>query len=109
MAKRCKAELEGLGFTVRFDDSAERTGSDTGNLIAFRAGSAAGAVALCGHMDTVRPCKGIEPVVEDGVIRSAGGGVPSSLPTIRLAWPPSSRVFAASSKQGRRFRMCMSS
>ena len=67
MAKRCKAELEGLGFTVRFDDSAERTGSDAGNLIAFRAGSAAGAVALCGHMDTVRPCKGIEPVVEDGV------------------------------------------
>lgn len=73
MAKRCKAELEGLGFAVRFDDSAERTGSDTGNLIAFRAGSAAGAVALCGHMDTVRPCKGIEPVVEDGVICSAGG------------------------------------
>ena len=78
MAKRCKAELEGLGFTVRFDDSAERTGSDTGNLIAFRAGSAAGAVALCGHMDTVRPCKGIEPVVEDGVIRSAGDTILSA-------------------------------
>ena len=78
MAKRCKAELEGLGFTVRFDDSAERTGSDTGNLIAFRAGSAAGAVALCGHMDTVRPCKGIEPVVEDGVICSAGDTILSA-------------------------------
>ena len=78
MAKRCKAELEGLGFTVRFDDSSERTGSDTGNLIAFRAGSAAGAVALCGHMDTVRPCKGIEPVVEDGVIRSAGDTILSA-------------------------------
>ena len=78
MAKRCKAELEGLGFAVRFDDSAERTGSDTGNLIAFRAGSAAGAVALCGHMDTVRPCKGIEPVVEGGVIRSAGDTILSA-------------------------------
>lgn len=78
MAKRCKAELEGLGFAVRFDDSAERTGSDTGNLIAFRAGSAAGAVALCGHMDTVRPCKGIEPVVEDGVICSAGDTILSA-------------------------------
>lgn len=78
MAKRCKAELEGLGFTVRFDDSAERTGSDTGNLIAFRAGSVSGAVALCGHMDTVRPCKGIEPVVEGGVIRSAGDTILSA-------------------------------
>lgn len=78
MAKRCKAELEGLGFTVRFDDSAERTGSDTGNLIAFRAGSVPGAVALCGHMDTVRPCKGIEPVVEGGVIRSAGDTILSA-------------------------------
>ena len=46
MAKRCKAELEDLGFTVRFDDSAVQTGSDTGNLIAFRAGNAPGAVAL---------------------------------------------------------------
>ena len=78
MAKRCKAELEDLGFTVRFDDSAERTGSDTGNLIAFRAGSVSGAVALCGHMDTVRPCKGIEPVVEGGVIRSAGDTILSA-------------------------------
>lgn len=78
MAKRCKAELEDLGFTVRFDDSAERTGSDTGNLIAFRAGIVPGAVALCGHMDTVRPCKGIEPVVEGGVIRSAGDTILSA-------------------------------
>ena len=45
MAKRCKAELEGLGFTVRFDDSAERTGSDTGNLIALRAGIVPAAMA----------------------------------------------------------------
>ena len=49
MAKRCKAELEDLGFTVRIDDSAVQTGSDTGNLIAFRTGNAPGAMALCGH------------------------------------------------------------
>ena len=29
-------------------------------------------------MDTVRPCKGIEPVVEDGVIRSAGDTILSA-------------------------------
>ena len=78
MAKRCKAELEDLGFTVRIDDSAVQTGSDTGNLIAFRAGNAPGAVALCGHMDTVRPCSGIEPVVEGGVIRSVGDTILSA-------------------------------
>ena len=107
MAKRCKAELEGLGFTVRFDDSAERTGSDTGNLIAFRAGSAAGAVALCGHMDTVRPCKGIEPVVEDGVIRSAGDTILSADDKAGVA-----AIFEGVRsliERVRRFRMCMSS
>lgn len=78
MAARCKTELESLGFTVRIDDSAAQTGSDTGNLIAHRAGEATGAVALVGHMDTVRPCRGIEPVVENGVIRSAGNTILSA-------------------------------
>ena len=50
MAKRCKAELEDLGFTVRFDDSAERTGSDTGNLIAFRVSWRIG-IPICRHPD----------------------------------------------------------
>ena len=78
MAARCRAELEALGFTVRFDDSAAQTGSDTGNLIARRAGDVPGALVLCGHMDTVQPCAGIEPVVEDGVIRSAGDTILSA-------------------------------
>ena len=78
MAARCRAELEALGFAVRFDDSAAQTGSDTGNLIARRAGDVPGALVLCGHMDTVQPCAGIEPVVEDGVIRSAGDTILSA-------------------------------
>ncbi|MGB2983260.1 MAG: M20/M25/M40 family metallo-hydrolase [Candidatus Bipolaricaulia bacterium] len=45
-----------------------------GNLIAHIDGleSSAAPVALSAHADTVKPGVGIEPVVEDGVVRSAG-------------------------------------
>lgn len=76
MASACAEELRGMGFQVSFDDTAARTGSDTGNLIARLAGTAPGRVAFCAHMDTVRPCEGIAVVREvlDGaeVYRSAG-------------------------------------
>lgn len=79
MAARCKRELEELGFAVRFDDSAQKTGSDVGNLIAELPGTAAGSIVLSAHMDTVVPCAGIEPVVgDDGVIRSAGDTILSA-------------------------------
>lgn len=72
MAARCADELRALGCEVRFDDSAAETGSDTGNLIAHLPGTAAGHIVLSAHMDTVEPCRSIEPVVADGVVRSAG-------------------------------------
>ncbi|WP_080802976.1 M20/M25/M40 family metallo-hydrolase [Arabiibacter massiliensis] len=78
MAARCADELRDLGFEVRFDESAAQTGSDTGNLIARLPGTAAGSVVLSAHLDTVRPCAGIEPVVEDGVVRSAGDTILSA-------------------------------
>ena len=78
MAARCADELWGLGFSVRFDDSAAQTGADTGNLVAHLPGTAPGHVVLSAHMDTVQPCAGIEPVVEDGVVRSAGDTILSA-------------------------------
>lgn len=72
MAARCATELQGLGFAVYFDDSAAQTGSDVGNMVAFLPGTTSGSVVLSAHLDTVEPCKGIEPLVVDGVIRSAG-------------------------------------
>ena len=78
MAARCADELRGLGFSVRFDDSAAQTGADTGNLVAHLPGTAPGHVVLSAHMDTVQPCAGIEPVVEDGVVRSAGNTILSA-------------------------------
>lgn len=72
----CAERLAALGFTVRFDDTAAASGSDSGNLIAERPGEAAGlTVVLSAHLDTVGPGHGIEPVVEDGVVRSAGDTV----------------------------------
>lgn len=78
MAERCERELVDLGFEVRFDDSGARTGSETGNLVARLPGTAAGCIVLSAHMDTVEPCTGIEPVVEDGVVRSDGATILSA-------------------------------
>lgn len=82
MARACEAELQGLGFTVVFDGSAEQTGSEVGNLIAHRPGNADGAVAFSAHMDTVKPCAGISVMrVEDDrgeVLCSAGDTILSA-------------------------------
>lgn len=75
MAAHCRALLEGLGFSVRVDGAAEATGSETGNLIADLPGTAAGHIVLSAHMDCVEPCCGVEPVVRDGRIVSAGDTV----------------------------------
>lgn len=78
MALRCEEELRNLGFDVRFDDSAAQTGSDTGNLIARLPGTVAGCIVFSAHMDTVEPCSGIDSIVQDGVIRSAGDTILSA-------------------------------
>lgn len=72
VAKHCADVLEARGFDVRFDDTMSRTGADTGNLIATRGGDSDRTLVLSAHMDCVEPCRGVEPVVVDGVISSAG-------------------------------------
>lgn len=71
-AAYCEEALTAAGCSVRFDDSAAHTGSDTGNLIATLPGTAQGTLVLSAHMDVVEPCYGIEPVVADGRVFSAG-------------------------------------
>lgn len=67
------ARLRDLGIAAHVDDSAARSGSDTGNIIARLPGTAAGpTVLLCCHMDTVSPTPGLVPVIADGIIRSNG-------------------------------------
>ncbi|KNZ70766.1 peptidase T-like protein [Thermincola ferriacetica] len=72
-----KNRLTGMGLTVYEDKAGEMLNSGCGNLIARLPGNAEGipAIMLCAHMDTVEPGRGIEPVVKDGVITSAGDTV----------------------------------
>lgn len=64
MAAYCAERLAEMGFAVSFDVSAAETGSDTGNLIARLPGTVPGHIAFSAHMDTVKPCAGIQAVIE---------------------------------------------
>jgi tripeptide aminopeptidase len=74
VAAYCARALSELGCEVRFDDTTDLTGSDTGNLIAMLpAVGSTRTLVLSAHMDCVEPCTGVEPVVsDDGVVTSAG-------------------------------------
>jgi tripeptide aminopeptidase len=64
--------LDRLGVPFHVDDSAEATGSDTGNVIV---GSGRARISFCAHMDTIRIYGRSEPVTEDGLVRGKNGGV----------------------------------
>src|SRR6476659_1304755 len=76
VADRVTAELRGPGLDVDEDGAGAEIGSDAGNLYTRLEPTAEGTpLFLCSHMDTVPPTGPIEPVVEDGVIRNAGGTI----------------------------------
>jgi tripeptide aminopeptidase len=77
VADRVVAYLEDLGLAVEEDDAGSRIASSAGNLLA-RLEPTAGEgtpIFLCAHLDTVVPEGALEPVVEDGVVRNAGGTI----------------------------------
>ena len=68
--------LDDCGIAVDEDGTGAETGSTMGNLYTRLEPTAAGdPVFLCAHLDTVPPTAPIEPVVEDGVVRNAGGTI----------------------------------
>ena len=71
-ASWCAEALAEAGCTITYDDSAAITGSDVGNLIATLPGSIDATLVLSAHLDCVDPGEGVEPVVDGGVVRSAG-------------------------------------
>ena len=76
VADRVLAYVRDLGLSVSEDDAGERIGSTAGNLYAKVDATAGGTpLFFCAHLDTVPPEAGIEPVVEDGVIRNAAGTI----------------------------------
>jgi tripeptide aminopeptidase len=76
VADRVGAYLTDLGLEVDEDDAGAQIGSDAGNLYCRLEPTAPGTpLLLCAHLDTVEPSGPIEPVVEDGVVRNAGGTI----------------------------------
>ena len=72
------AELRGLGLEVEEDDAAAEAGAECGNLLARIPGrqeegsDPARCIVLCAHLDTVGHEGVVEPVLDDGIWRSAG-------------------------------------
>jgi len=116
VADLLKAKLAGLGLEVAEDEAGTKVGSRTGNIIARLAGTVSGpTIMFSSHMDTVEPGVGIEPVIMDGVIYSAGetilgsdnkAGICSILETLRvirergIPHPQLEIVFTISEEQG---------
>jgi len=76
VADRVAEYMRNLGLDVSEDDAGPRIGANAGNLYARVEATDAGTpLFLCAHLDTVPPEAGIEPVVEDGVIRNAAGTI----------------------------------
>src|SRR5215471_7058151 len=70
--------LRDLGLTVDEDDAGATVGSNIGNLYCRLETSGNGAgtpIFLCAHLDTVPPTGPLQPVIEDGVVRNAGGTI----------------------------------
>ena len=68
--------LRDLALDVEEDDAGSRIGSNAGNLYARVAATVGGTpLFLCAHLDTVPPEAGIDPVLEDGIIRNAAGTI----------------------------------
>jgi tripeptide aminopeptidase len=69
--------LRDLGLDVDEDGAGAAVGSNAGNLYARVEPTADGGtpIFLCAHLDTVPPEGPLEPVIEDGVVRNAGGTI----------------------------------
>jgi tripeptide aminopeptidase len=77
VADRVSAELRELKLAVDEDGAGAAIGSTSGNLLCRLPGRREGGTPLffCAHLDTVPPQGRLEPVVDDGVVRNAGGTI----------------------------------
>src|SRR3989440_9297050 len=68
--------LHALALPVDEDDVGTRIDSTIGTLLCrIEPGGEGAPLFFCAHLDTVLPEGAIEPVVEDGVVRNAGGTI----------------------------------
>jgi tripeptide aminopeptidase len=68
--------LNDLGLSPDEDDCGPSIGSTMGNVYAHIEPTAPGTpLFFCAHLDTVPPAGPLEPVVDEGVVRNAGGTI----------------------------------
>lgn len=73
MANYLKNFATKQGWTFHEDQAGEKVQGNSGNIIVHIPGTGSGEpIAFSAHMDCVPPCLGIEPVVQDGIVTSAG-------------------------------------
>lgn len=71
MANAVMADLKEIGCEVYMDNAGEKVGSNAGNVYAVLKGDMdKEPILFSAHMDTVKPGKGVKPVIKDGVIYS---------------------------------------
>src|SRR3954447_4105761 len=76
VADRVAAYLRDLALEVDEDDAGAQVGSNAGTLYARVEPTAEGVpLFFCAHLDTVPPDGPLEPVLENGVVRNAGGTI----------------------------------
>jgi tripeptide aminopeptidase len=76
VADRVIDYLQGLALLVDEDDAGARIESTIGNLYSRVEPNGGGTpLFFCAHLDTVPPEGPLEPVIDDGVVRNAGGTI----------------------------------
>src|SRR6266498_1563580 len=76
VADAVRRYLADLGLEADEDGCGPEIGSTMGNIYARLEPTAEGTpLFFCAHLDTVPPSGPLEPVVEDGVVRNAGGTI----------------------------------
>lgn len=76
IAAYLKKRFSAFGAEIAEDGTGEQIGSQSNNLVFRIPGTKSGQpLLLSGHMDTVGPAENVEPILEDGIFRSAGNTI----------------------------------
>jgi len=75
VADYLKKVLEDLGLEVTEDNAGEKIGGNAGNIIGVLKAPGKKKLLFSSHMDTVLPCDKINPIVENGIIKTDGTSV----------------------------------
>ncbi len=74
LARKLTTQLQKMGARVWEDKAAKAAGGDSGNIIA-RFGNRGPFLMLNAHMDTVKPGKGVRPIIKGDVIKTDGSTI----------------------------------